>query len=179
MLIPHQPDQVMSSGVSGSRMARITDSFHLLLLLLWQVITSHWTIATASEMIEISLLGKRINRNWAFFVSLKSLFRVGIVGIVTIKMLMNAVSVRFAVSHFRYRQSPETSDISFVQTVQSLRFTTFVILRNPFEIIATTFASHGRCSNYKNGHAKRPNDESRRSQNTRFIYSLTAGRHQF
>ena len=45
----------------------------------------------------------------------------------------NAVSVRFAVgvSHFRYRQSPETSDITFVQTVQSLQFTTFVIFRNP------------------------------------------------
>ena len=92
----------------------------------------------------------------------------------------NAVSVRFAVSHFRYRQSPETSDITFVQIVQSLRFTTFVILRNPFVIIATTFASHGRSSNYKNGHSKRPIDESRSQksrQNTRFIYSLTAGRH--
>ena len=90
------------------------------------------------------------------------------------------VSVRFAVSHFRYRQSPETSDITFVQIVQSLRFTTFVILRNPFVIIATTFASDGISSNYKNGHSKRPIDESRSQksrQNTRFIYSLTAGRH--
>ena len=92
----------------------------------------------------------------------------------------NAVSVRFTVSHFRYRQSPETSDITFVQIVQSLRFTTFVILRKPFVIIATTFASDGISSNYKNGHSKRPIDESRSQksrQNTRFIYSLTAGRH--
>ena len=35
IIIPHQPDQVLSSGtVSGSRMASIADSFHLLLLLL-------------------------------------------------------------------------------------------------------------------------------------------------
>ena len=74
----------------------------------------------------------------------------------------------------------DSSDITFVQIVQSLRFTTFVILRNPFVIIATTFASHGRSSNYKNGHSKRPIDESRSQksrQNTKFIYSLTAGRH--
>ena len=127
-------------------------------------------------MIEISLLGKRINRNWAFFVSLKSLFRVGVVGIVTIKMLMNVSlsAVRFAVSQFRYHQSPQTSDITFVQTVQSLIFTTFVILRNPFEIIATTFDSHGRCSSYKNGQTKRPNDELRSQNTIIFIYSLTA-----
>ena len=83
----------------------------------------------------------------------------------------NAVSVRFAVSHFRYRQSPETSDKTFVQIVQSLLFTTFVILRNPFVIIATTFASHGRSSNYKNGHSKRPIDESRSQDKTRGIFT--------
>ena len=122
-------------------------------------------------MIEISLLGKRINHNWALFVSLKSLFRVGVVGIVTIKRCHRCQSLSL---------SPEPRDITFVQIVQSLRFTTFVILRNPFVIIATTFASDGISSNYKNGHSKRPIDESRSQksrQNTRFIYSLTAGRH--
>ena len=88
----------------------------------------------------------------------------------------NAVSVRFAVSHFRYRQSPETSDITFVQTVQSLRFTTFVILRNPFVIIATTFASHGISSNYKNGHSKRPNERWIAAKSKHEVYLLTHSR---
>ena len=82
------------------------------------------------------------------------------------------------VSQFRYRRSPGPRPIPFVQTVQSLRFTTFVILRNTVEIIATTFPSHGTCRNFKNGIANRPKWSIAKSKHE-VHYSLTAVRHQF
>ena len=54
-------------------------------------------------------------------------------------------------SQFRYlpARPRQTHRYHFRSNCSKLRNTTFVILQNPFEIIATTFASHGTCRNFK------------------------------
>ena len=99
-----------------------------------------------------------IDCNWASFVTLchhqntnKCCHSLSVSDLLSVN---ESVSLSSATSpDLSVRSPPRPSrpiDITFVQSnCSKLRNTTFVILQNPFKIIATTFASHGTCRNLK------------------------------